>query len=81
MQEFSPSGGFIASFGSAGYGAGQLRGPKGAAVAPSGYVFIADAGNNRIEEWAAPKSAGEAPTYATSFGPAGETLAGRFAEA
>lgn len=37
--------------GSAGAANGQLRTPKGVAVAPTGETYVADAGNNRIEEF------------------------------
>jgi tripartite motif-containing protein 71 len=43
--------------------------PKGIAVGSSSTVYVADTANNRIEEWAAAKVAGEPPTYATSFTP------------
>jgi DNA-binding beta-propeller fold protein YncE len=54
VQEFSASGAFIATFGSAGSGAGQLSGPQGVAVSSSGTIFIADTLNQRIEEWVLP---------------------------
>ena len=53
VQEFSSSGTFIAAFGSEGSGAGQFSDPEGVAVG-SGHFFIADTGNDRIEEWALP---------------------------
>ncbi len=52
VQEFSPEGVFVAAFGSSGLGAGQLAGPRGGAVSSWGAIFIADSGNQRIEEWA-----------------------------
>jgi DNA-binding beta-propeller fold protein YncE len=52
VQEFSSAGAFIAAFGSEGSSNGQLSSPKGIAVGPTGKIFIADSGNNRVEEWA-----------------------------
>jgi tripartite motif-containing protein 71 len=54
VQEFSASGSFITTFGSAGQGAGELSGPEGIAVGSSGVIFIADTLNQRIEEWVLP---------------------------
>jgi len=63
VQEFSAAGGFITSYGSAGSGAGQFSSPKGLAVSSSGTIYIADVGNNRLEQWAP----GIPPTYTTSL--------------
>jgi tripartite motif-containing protein 71 len=55
VQEFSTSGafiGFIAAFGTAGSGNGQFSSPRGLAVNATGTLYIADTGNNRIQEWA-----------------------------
>jgi RHS repeat-associated protein len=49
---FTPSGAFVSTFGTPGSGNGQLDGPKGIAVNASGDVYVADASNYRIEEWA-----------------------------
>jgi DNA-binding beta-propeller fold protein YncE len=51
VQEFSPAGAFLAAFGSGGSGNGQFAGPRGVAVNSSGTLYVADSGNNRIEEW------------------------------
>ena len=41
---------YITSFGGAGSGTGQLRGPADVAVnAATGQVYVADTGNNRID--------------------------------
>ena len=53
---FTTSGNFVTSFGSAGSGAGQMTGPDGVTVTPSGMVYVADTGNNRIERWFDPAS-------------------------
>ena len=62
MQEFSPAGAFITTFGSVGSGAGQLQSPRGIAVSASGQILVADTGNNRVEQWAP----GSPPTYTTA---------------
>ena len=62
----------------AGQGSGELSLPKGVAVSASGQIYIADTGNNRVEEWAAPKSSSEPPTFLTSFTP--EKIEGSFKE-
>jgi len=52
IQELSASGSYLDQFGSKGSGKGQLSGPEGIAVNSSGDVYVADEGNNRVEEWA-----------------------------
>jgi len=54
VQEFSPEGAFVTTFGSSGLGNGQLAGARGVAVGSSGQVFVADSGNKRIDEWVLP---------------------------
>jgi YD repeat-containing protein len=51
VEEFSSTGGFVASFGSKGTGGGQFSSPEGVAVDSSGDVWISDSGNNRIQEF------------------------------
>ncbi len=41
----------VASWGSQGSGAGQFTNPVGIAVGPTGDVYVADAGNNRIQKF------------------------------
>jgi hypothetical protein len=41
----------VASWGSQGSGAGQFLNPVGIAVGPNGDVYVADAGNNRIQKF------------------------------
>jgi YD repeat-containing protein len=62
VQELSPSGEFIASFGGPGSGKGQLDDPHGAAIDANGNVWVADSDNNRIEEFS---SSG---TFVAAFG-------------
>jgi sugar lactone lactonase YvrE len=53
IDVFKPSGEFLYSFGSAGSGDGQLSEPRGISVAfgAGDDLFIADAGNNRVQKW------------------------------
>jgi len=53
VQKFDPNGGFITKFG--GYSPtlvdGLFNGPRNAAVDSAGTVYVADTGNNRIQEF------------------------------
>ena len=54
VEVFSASGAFVSTFGKAGTGNGEFKAPTGIAVdnsssATQGYVYVIDAGNNRIE--------------------------------
>ena len=51
FEEFNPAGTFVGTLGSKGTGNGQLEGPESAAVNASGYVYVADPGNNRVDEF------------------------------
>jgi DNA-binding beta-propeller fold protein YncE len=55
----------ISTFGSAGTAAGQLSQPQGLAVGPEGYVYLANAGNSRVDVFTATgayvRSLGKAP--------------------
>ena len=51
VQVFSSEGAFVTVFGSPGNGSAQLSGPKGIAIGSSGSIYVADMGNNRLEEW------------------------------
>jgi len=54
VQQFSPEGEWLASFGSVGAGAGQLSGPRGIAAGRGGTIYVSDFGNNRVERWNQP---------------------------
>jgi len=49
----APPGGFkfLRSFGSTGNGPGQLMHPRGISLDPSGFIYIADTGNHRIQKY------------------------------
>jgi YD repeat-containing protein len=61
FEEFNPAGTFVGTLGAKGTGNGQLEGPESAAVNASGYVYVADPGNNRVDEFE--------PKYSTSNPP------------
>jgi DNA-binding beta-propeller fold protein YncE len=50
VQEFSETGGYVTSFGSAGSGAGQFQAPMDIAFA-GGDVYVTDENNNRVDEF------------------------------
>ena len=50
IQVFRTSGGRALAFGGSGGGAGQFRGPSGLIV-ESGYLFVTDSGNNRVQKF------------------------------
>lgn len=50
VQAFSPSGAFIAEFGS---GSGQLANPAGVAVGPDGKVYVTDLQDNHVQIFSA----------------------------
>jgi hypothetical protein len=52
IQKFSPTGIFLAKWGSVGIGDGQFDQPSAVAVDLSGNVYVADSGNNRIQKFA-----------------------------
>jgi DNA-binding beta-propeller fold protein YncE len=53
IQEFSPTGRLIRSFGSRGSGDGQFWQPRGVAIDPFGNVWVADHENHRVEKFTA----------------------------
>ena len=46
-----PAYGLLTTYGAAGSGSGQFNEPFGVAQAPNGTVYVADAGNHRIQRW------------------------------
>ena len=53
VVEFSPAGRQIRTFGSAGSGRGELDQPVALTISPFGDVWVADQGNNRVEDFSA----------------------------
>jgi DNA-binding beta-propeller fold protein YncE len=53
IQEFSPTGRLIRSFGSRGSGDGQFEQPRGVAIDPFGNVWVADHENHRVQKFTA----------------------------
>lgn len=51
VEEFLPSGIYIAKFGIKGSGNESFESPLGIAVGPTGTLYVADAGNNRVDAW------------------------------
>jgi len=54
IQKFDSNGTFLTAWGSAGSGDGQFNSPGGVAVEGGGSVYVADAGNYRIQKFACP---------------------------
>lgn len=52
IEKFSPTGMFVAGFGTKGIEPGQLAAPNGIAVDRTGNVYVADAGNHRVQKLA-----------------------------
>jgi hypothetical protein len=66
VEEFSPSGVFVAWVGSFGHGEGQLDDPEGLAVDSAGDLYVGDYGNHRVEEF------NSAHEYVRKFGTEGK---------
>ena len=52
VQEFTSTGDYLTQWGTIGGNNGQFRDPFGIAVSPSGGIYVADWGNNRIQKFA-----------------------------
>ena len=52
VLKFSRDGRWLATIGRAGHGAGEFYGPRGVAVDPEGFVYVADDYNSRIQKFA-----------------------------
>ncbi|MFZ2051951.1 MAG: SMP-30/gluconolactonase/LRE family protein [Solirubrobacteraceae bacterium] len=72
VQQFSPAGKFLASFGYWGSENAALKEPEGLSISTSGKLYVADTGNNRVSVWSLPEAAGLHETYSTQFGTAGD---------
>src|SRR3954453_18046588 len=53
IQEFSPTGKLIRTWGSLGSGSGEFNQPRGVAVDPFGNVWVADHENHRVQKFTA----------------------------
>lgn len=51
IVKYTVNGSYVSTFGSPGAGSGQLNEPTGVAVDDTGRVFVAEAGNNRIQRF------------------------------
>jgi streptogramin lyase len=51
VQMFSPEGEFLLTLGPSGKGPGQFARPHGMAVDSRGHLYVADAGNQRIQKF------------------------------
>lgn len=51
IVKFDASGNYLNSFGSAGSGDGQFSDPEGMAFDAAGDIYVADAGNNRVQKF------------------------------
>ena len=50
IEKFTPSGTFITSIGTKGTGYGQFSEPNGIAIDRDGNIYVADAGNHRVQK-------------------------------
>jgi len=70
VQQFTPSGEYVSQFGSKGSGNGQFggpfQGPQGIAADSAGELWVADPGNNRVQEFNE-----EGKTFVRAFGTVG----------
>lgn len=51
FKKYSPTGAYLAIYGSSGTGLAQFKEPTAITVAPDGSTWVADSGNNRIQHW------------------------------
>ncbi|HJT79500.1 MAG TPA: 6-bladed beta-propeller, partial [Gemmataceae bacterium] len=54
VQCFTPEGRFLFGIGSSGKGPGQFARPHGLALDSKGNLYVADAGNQRVQKFAIP---------------------------
>jgi len=51
VQKFDSNGNFVTKWGSEGGGHGEFNEPGGIAVDSSGFIYVADTNNNRIQKF------------------------------
>jgi DNA-binding beta-propeller fold protein YncE len=51
VSVFTADGAFLYTWGTKGSGNGQFNDPKGIAVDPQGYIYVADTANHRIQKF------------------------------
>ena len=73
---YASSGKVVAGTGTAGSGLTQLSNPHGIALDAHGDLFVADSGNNRVEEFAYNSASGSYATTATTVAGAGGSGSG-----
>jgi tripartite motif-containing protein 71 len=74
VEEFSPTGAFLAVSGVRGVGVDAFSWPEDAAVAPDGTIWVADTRNSRLEHWNSNLTCVGAPTCVPDIGSKGPAL-------
>jgi sugar lactone lactonase YvrE len=68
IKKFTDDSAFLATWGSEGSADGQFEDPEGIAINPSGNVYVADMGNDRIQEFAKDMTTGSIAVTSTPTG-------------
>ncbi|MDQ6672881.1 MAG: hypothetical protein M3069_19420 [Chloroflexota bacterium] len=74
IEVFSPTGTFIAAWGTRGSANGQFTFPQGVAFGPDGNLYVGDSGNSRIERFTI--SSGGVGSFVAAYGSPGTSGAG-----